>query len=202
MKTLQHCEPGTALMSIHRFSAGCLLAWALLAATTTAGAQQPGLTLSDDGATIVDNQTSQAWSRCLEGARWDGQACIGSPRLATHAEALALARARSTQDGQRWRLPRVKELQLFTKRVARIASAPDPILPPAPGEWLWTDSANIDTRPVNQYEYKNIERGVTSQNANSLAFLHGWAVNQQTGAARGDVPKRSRLPVRLVRSEN
>lgn len=188
-------------MSIHRFSAGAALAWALLAGTAAADAQQSSLTLSGDGASIVDAQTGQAWSRCLEGTRWNGRACVGSPRMVTHAEALALARARSEQEGQRWRLPRVKELQLFTKKVARITSERDPVLPPAPGEWLWSESANIDTRPVNQYEYRNIERGVTSQNANSLAFLHGWAVNQQTGAARSDVHKRSRLPVRLVRAE-
>jgi hypothetical protein len=31
-------------------------------------------------------------------------------------------------------------------------------------------------------------------------FLHGWAVNLDTGVARGDVTKATRLPVRLVRA--
>lgn len=188
-------------MPLHKFSVLCALSLALHATFATAQAEQPGLLASDDGAFIVDPKTRQVWSRCLEGTRWDGQACSGTPRLATHAEALAMARTRSKEDGQRWRLPRVKELQLVMSKAAHAARDKSSLFPPTPGDWLWTDSANIDTTPVNQYQYKNIEKGISSQNANSLAFLHGWAVNPQTGAARGDVPKRSRLPVRLVRSE-
>ena len=58
---------------------------------------------------------------------------------------------------------------------------------------------SVDTSNVNQYDYKNIERGVTPQNANRIAFLHGWAVNLLTGEAREDVLERTKLPVRLVR---
>ncbi len=119
--------------------------------------------------------------------------------MVTHAQALALARARSRQEGQRWRLPRVKELQALSRKAAQ-ATTPS-LLPTAPGGWLWTDSATIDTRPVNPYDYNNIQRGIDAQNANNMAFLHGWTVHQDTAEARGDTPKRTRLPVRLVRAD-
>ncbi len=54
------------------------------------------------------------------------------------------------------------------------------------------------TWDVSGKRAKNIEKGVTAENSNSLAFLHGWAVNPQTGEARGDVLKREKLLVRLV----
>ena len=41
-------------------------------------------------------------------------------------------------------------------------------------------------------------QGRTSENTTQLAFLHAWAVNLATGEARGDVLKRTELPVRLV----
>lgn len=195
-------DKDASMVSIHGMIMGSLLA--LVMHTTSAADQSAppaALQLMDNGASILDRQSHQVWSRCLEGTRWDGQTCVGSPSMATHAQALSLARARSRQEGQRWRLPRVKELQALSRKAAHAAAQPASILPPAPGDWLWTDSATIDTRPVNQYDYKNIERGINAQNANSLAFLHGWSVNQQTADARSDMPKRTRLPVRLVRAE-
>ncbi len=42
-------------------------------------------------------------------------------------------------------------------------------------------------------------QGRTEDNTNRLDFLRGWAVNLTTGEAAGDVNRRSRLPVRLVR---
>jgi hypothetical protein len=44
-------------------------------------------------------------------------------------------------------------------------------------------------------------RGRTNENTNRMAFLHGWAVNLTSGEARGDVTKRTKLPVRLVRPQ-
>lgn len=181
-----------------------MASWLVLVMSSTSAGdvpfQPPALQLSEDGTTIVDRQTRQVWSRCLEGTQWDGRACSGSPRMVTHAQALALARARSRQEGQRWRLPRVKELQALSRKAAHATGSSPSILPPAPGGWLWTDSATIDTRPINPYDYNNIQRGIDPQNANSVAFLHGWTVHQDTAEARGDTPKRTRLPVRLVRA--
>jgi len=193
-------ERDTSMKSTHLMLLACVLAMVMQSAPAKdAPGQPPALQISDDGASILDRQTRQVWSRCLEGTQWDGQTCSGSPRMVTHAQALALARARSRQEGQRWRLPRVKELQALSRKAAQ-ATTPS-LLPTAPGGWLWTDSATIDTRPVNPYDYNNIQRGIDAQNANNITFLHGWTVHQDTAEARGDTPKRTRLPVRLVRAD-
>ena len=52
---------------------------------------------------------------------------------------------------------------------------------------------------MNQYSYDNIQKGRNNDNADRMAYLHGWAVNLATGEAKGDVSKRSNLPLRLVR---
>ena len=165
-------------------------------------AESPDLVVSKDGTYVSDLRSKLAWSRCVEGMRRDGKTCVGEPQLASHAGALSLASARAKAEGLRWRVPRVKELQRLMSKAAQSAQGVVAVFPAAPPDWNWTASANIDAGPVNQYDYKNIERGVTEQNANRMAFLHGWAVNMQTGEARGNISKRTRLSVRLVRQED
>lgn len=163
------------------------------------------LRLSDDQTLVLDHETRQAWSRCVEGMQWTGKTCAGEPVMATHKEALALAAARRKADGKDWRLPRVPELRQLAleteiaRRTGLIA------FPHAPDDWYWTSTANVDTRAAesNQYNYGNIMRGQNSVDTNRLGFLHGWAVDLRSGEARGDVLKRSaRLPVLLVRSQD
>ncbi|WP_428420277.1 DUF1566 domain-containing protein [Methylibium sp.] len=183
------------------------LVGSLAAALATAAAwaaeppASPNWLLSEDGAYVIDPRSKLAWPRCVEGMQWNGKTCTGEPVLVNHAEAMALATTRAKADGVRWRLPRVAELQ----RLVNKAAAPrrlDPVLfPAAPGTWHWAIRANVDTATVNQYDYGNIVQGRTNANANRMAFLHGWAVNLETGEARGDVTKRTKLPVRLVRPQ-
>lgn len=173
---------------------------ALAQAAAPACAELPRLVPADHGAQILDPHTGLAWSRCVEGMRWNGKTCTGQPVRVSHAQALALAAARKDADGFAWRLPRVAELQ---RLLHRAGSPPglDPVLfPAAPAEGHWAMTASIDTSlsPVNQYNYANIQRGRTDENTTQLSFLHGWAVNPATGEARGDVLKRTELPVRLV----
>jgi hypothetical protein len=191
---LPHCRPRA------------VLTLALLTATVQAAmpipADAPGLVLADHGAQILDPYTGLAWSRCVEGMRWNGKTrtCTGQPVRVSHAQALALAAARKAADGLAWRLPRVAELQRLMHRT-RSGPALDPVLfPAAPAENHWAMTASIDTHisPVNQYNYANIQRGRTDENSTQLSFLHGWAMNPATGEARGDVLKRTELPVRLV----
>ena len=114
----------------------------------------------------------------------------------SHADAVAAGVARSKSDGLSWRLPRVSEMQRVTRR-------PHPALalfPAAPEGWHWSGTAVVDLNSVNQYRYQNIRRHLTDENANRIAFLHGWAVDLATGEARDDVLKRTRLSVRLVRT--
>lgn len=179
-----------------------LCALAMPTAWASTSADSASLLVSEDGSQVTDRATKLVWSRCVEGMQWNGQNCTGTARLVTHAEALSLARARAKEEGLSWRIPRVKELQHLVGEARRLASGADTLFPGRPSEWLWSASTSIATGTVNQYDYKNIERGITEQNASRLAFLHGWVVNMATGEARGDMPKRTRLPIRLVRQED
>lgn len=180
--------------SIRVFLISCLV----VAAHAATAARASDFVVSQDGSFVVDAQTELVWSRCVEGMQWNGKNCIGTPRLATYVEALSMAKQRSKADGVQWRVPRVKELQHVLDKAMHSKQGLKAIFPAAPADWHWTGSANINTKSVNQYAYKNIERGATAKSADSLEFLHGWAVNSQTGEARGDVLKRDKLLVRLV----
>lgn len=176
-------------------------AMVLALASGGVGAAEPpaGLTVSPDGQELLDAAGGHAWSRCVEGMRWDGRACQGEPALFTLAEALAMARARSETSGKGWRVPRVPEIKGFGERLAH-ASQPATLAPAAPAGWYWTSTVRIDSEAVNPYAYRNVQRGATESHADRLVPQVGWAVDPRTGEARGDMPRRERLPLRLVRS--
>lgn len=175
-----------------------LAALLAIGVATSSTAAESGLAPSADGRELLDAASGHAWSRCAEGMRWDGRGCQGKPALFTHAEALALARSRSEAEGRAWRVPRVPELKHFGERLAH-AAQPALLAPSAPGGWYWTSSARIDSQAVNPYAYRNVQRGVTETQADRLVVQQGWAVDPRSGEARGDMPKRERLPLRLVR---
>ncbi|MDP3519018.1 MAG: DUF1566 domain-containing protein [Hydrogenophaga sp.] len=173
---------------------------ALLPIGVAAQAEAPRFALSEDGDHVIDLKAKLAWPRCVEGMVWDGKTCTGKPQLFDHAQASAHALARWKAEGIRWRLPHTTEL----KRLVDARLSPpglDPALfPAAPREWHWSGTANIRAAgQVNQYSYDNIQQGRTNDNADRMAYLHGWAVNLVSGEARGDVSKRTALPLRLVR---
>jgi hypothetical protein len=175
----------------------------LTAATVSSAAAQadaPRFALSEDGHHVIDLKAKLAWPRCVEGMVWDGKTCTGKPQLFDHGQASTHALARWKAEGIRWRLPHTTEL----KRLVDAHLSPpglDPVLfPAAPREWHWSGTANIRAAgQVNQYSYENIQQGRNNDNADRMAYLHGWAVNLVTGEARGDVSKRTALPLRLVR---
>jgi hypothetical protein len=158
-----------------------------------------GFVASEDGASVLQPQTKLIWRRCAEGVQWNGASCEGTPLLLTRGEAQTLAGARAKAEGLAWRVPHSKELQRLARATAQPQESTEAVFPAAPTGWHWSATVSVDTSNVNQYDYKNIERGVTPQNANRIAFLHGWAVNLLTGEAREDVLERTKLPVRLVR---
>jgi hypothetical protein len=158
----------------------------------------PNLLPSDDGSVVIDAKTKLAWARCDEGMLWSGKTCLGEPAMLTHAQAIASAATRKRMDGLNWRLPRVKELERVVTQGNHTAGLNPQLFPAGPLEWHWALTANVNTSgPGNQYNYGNILQG-QSFGADHMAFLHGWAVNFTTGEARGDVAKRTQLPVRLV----
>lgn len=161
-------------------------------------AAEPSLSPSADGSEIVQAEAHLAWRRCVEGMNWNGRTCVDSPRLLSHAQALAAAAERREATGQAWRVPRVQDLERLVHVRAKMDS--DRLFPGAVAGWYWTSTARVDARSVNPYDYGNIRRGVTEQNVNRLGFMHGWAVNSETGAASDEFAKKTQLPVRLVRS--
>ena len=180
----------------------CGLSWAHPA---SAGDEQ-AWALSKDGQEVIDTRSGQAWSRCVEGMQWDGKRCKGEALALTHKEALARATARRNADGQAWRVPRVTELRRLAAdmaghpRLARELSTggQDGVT----SDLYWASTSNVDTRTgvANPYNYGNIVRGVNGGNATSMAFLHGWAVDMSTAEATGDVLKKTKLRVRLIRT--
>jgi hypothetical protein len=175
-----------------------IAAWALVCAAPLAmGEDAAKLVPSADGRELVDAGAGLAWSRCVEGMRWDGRHCTGAPLLATHAEALALARARSAAEGQPWRVPRAQELRRLPERLGAAQNAAA-LVPDAPRGWHWSSTARIETESVNAYSYGNVQRGTTERHVDRLATQAGWAVDQPGGAVR-EMRKREKLPVRLVR---
>lgn len=157
------------------------------------------LTVSADGSEVLHADAHMAWQRCVEGTGWNGKGCVGSPRLLTHAQALAAAAERRRTTGQEWRVPRLQEFERLARARAQ-ADLDARLFPFAPTGWYWTSTSRVDTRSVNPYDYANIRRGVTEQNVNRMDFMHGWAVNGLTGEASGEFTKKTALAVRLVRS--
>lgn len=179
---------------------GVLPVLALGLALSQAGAAEPALdaalSLTDDGAYVVDARSKLAWPRCVEGMVWNGRTCTGEPQLMTHAEATAWAARRAKADGVPWRLPRVTELRRWAARAGKAVSPGAELFPAAPLDWYWTLTSSIDTRSVNPYTYGNISQGRSE--GTRLGVQQGWAVNMATGDAEGDVSRKSRLVVRLV----
>ena len=161
------------------------------------GQQVARLEPGADGRELLDKDAGLAWSRCVEGMHWSGRRCEGEPTRATHKEALALARARSEAQGQRWRLPRVQELKRLGERVSHAPNAAE-LTPDAPRGWYWSATVRIQTEAVNPYSYSNVQTGTTERQVDRLAPQTGWAVEQPAGAVH-DSPKHVKLLVRLVR---
>jgi len=176
----------------------CSLA-ALLAAPASVADEAARLVPSADGREWIDAAAGLAWTRCVQGMEWDGRRCVGEPVLATHAQALAFARAHAEADGRPWRLPRVIEFKHFLER---FRPGKDAALQASmgPAGWYWTGSTRIESEAVNQYSYRNVQRGAAPGHVDRLAVQTGWAVEQPGGAASGDMARREKLAVRFVRA--
>jgi hypothetical protein len=177
-----------------------IAALVLLALTGPAGAAEVSpapLHPSADGREVIDTRAGSAWPRCVEGMAWNGRTCTGTPHLMRHNEALALAAQRSRETGQRWRLPRVPELRRLAGRHGLDAR----LFPAAPPDWHWSATIVTEQKTVNPYSYANVMKAAQGDGPPPPAssFVNGWAVNLMDGESRGDVPRGSRLVVRLVR---
>lgn len=127
-----------------------------------------------NGAEVTDTVTGLVWRRCVEGQRWKGSSCEGSPLKFNWPKALDRARSEAS-GGIPWRLPNVKEL----------------------GSLVDDSRANpaIDTA-VFPGVYNEIFR--TSTHAAGAAW-GAWCVHFGDGSV-GYTNRNHHFPVRLVRS--
>jgi hypothetical protein len=151
-----------------------------------------------NGTYVVDMASRLAWPRCVEGMLWTGAGCTGSPALFNRSGALARAAQLTKAQGVQWRLPSAGELRGLLKSSAHPQGLDPALFPRVTGDWVWSTTVKIDTAPVNQYNYGNIMKGRNAGNTQPMEALTGMAVNMVTGATRSDVPKSTKLPVRLV----
>ncbi|MDD2713567.1 MAG: DUF1566 domain-containing protein [Simplicispira sp.] len=157
---------------------------------------------SADGSLVLDRRTKLAWARCVEGMHWNGKTCTGQRQLFDRTQAIALVKARAKAEGVRWRLPRVNELRRLVDKKANPPGLPPKLFPAAPFGLHWTSTANIKHYANNLYNYTNIAQGSAGAASSRLAALDGWAVDMETGEASGDIPRNTKLPVRLVRPQD
>lgn len=159
----------------------------------------PEWSLTSDGQYLYQRSTHLIWQRCLQGMRWTGKTCAGAAKPMGFHDAQALVNRRAQTDALPWRLPSVRELQqqAFLGKSTTLTS--QILLPPAQRGWTWSSTAPLQLRRVNAYSYDNVMRSTQGQELTQLKFLHGWAVDTASGAARDDVVKRTPMFVRLVR---
>ncbi len=165
------------------------------AASSVASTLRP----SADNTAIIDQRSKLAWARCVEGMIWNGKTCSGQRQLFDRAEANAVAQTRANTEEVRWRLPRANELRRLVDKKANPPGIPRLLFPAAPSGLHWTSTANIKNFSNNQYNYTNMTQGNAGVTGSRLAALDGWAVDMDTGIASGDIPRSTKLPVRLVR---
>ena len=173
------------------------------AAPATPAARAPAsptsaLELSEDGHLVIDRRSKLAWARCAEGMQWNGTTCTGQRQLFDRTQALARAQARAQQDGLRWRLPRAPELRRLVDKQANPPGLPKELFPAAPGAWHWSGTVTIQNYANNPYNYGNVSQGSASTGSR-LTTQVGWAVDVETAESRGDMPRSSKLALRLVR---
>ena len=179
------------------FLTGALAVGSVLLAGAAAAQGAAPAGVFADGALVIDTRAKIAWPRCVEGMRWDGKTCTGHASLLTYAEAKALATQRWKADGVRWRLPRVPELRRLVDRSAHPPAVDPMLFPNAPGGWQWTGTSSVNAGAVNPYAYENAARG--GKRADELKVQHAWAVDMDSAKGRGDMPRGTALPVRLLR---
>ena len=193
-----------SLLRIHGFVCALLAVASVQAAPAAAptpaartATAKPFLVASTDGAWVIDTRTRNAWPRCVEGMQWNGRTCTGTPRLFTHAQALALASQRWKAEGVAWRLPRVNELKRLVDKSLQPSGLNPELFPAAPEDWHWSGTANVNASGVNRYDYSNVARA--GEGASSLSAQKAWAVDLSSGEASPDMGRGTALPVRLIR---
>ena len=96
-----------------------------------------GYTISVDGQEVLDSETGLIWRRCIEGMRWNGSACAGTPLYSMWHDALHHAESERQKTGIAWRLPNVKELASLVDTEAADMAIDAAVFPATPHDHFW-----------------------------------------------------------------
>ena len=66
--------------------------------------------VSDDGTTVLDQETELNWQRCVLGHSWDGATCGGTAQSLTQSGGETACQALAASSSGEWRLPTFREL--------------------------------------------------------------------------------------------
>ena len=171
-------------------------------AQTTPGSPAADWAISADGQQLLQAGARLLWPRCVEGMRWNGRTCTGTPMYLDYPQAVEQARRRSQAEGVRWRLPTARELQFVSQHNQRAVDARQTALLPEPSlGWSWSATTSVIRQQVNPYSYDTIARGAAGgAGGQQLDLENGWAVNTGTAEMRGDISRRTPMMLRLVRA--
>ena len=97
--------------------------------------------ISDNQQEVLDTQTGLIWRRCVEGMKWDGKTCSGSPFYGMFQEVLERASNQARLTGKPWRVPNVKELGSLVDSTQTTISIDSTVFPATQNDQFWSSSS-------------------------------------------------------------
>lgn len=97
--------------------------------------------ISDNQQEVLDMQTGLIWRRCVEGMKWDGKTCSGSPFYGMFQESLERAANQARLTGKPWRVPNVKELGSLVDETQSPIAIDSVVFPATMNDQFWSSSS-------------------------------------------------------------
>jgi hypothetical protein len=97
--------------------------------------------VSDNQQEVLDTQTGLIWRRCVEGMKWNGTTCSGSPFYGMFQEVLERAVNQAHLTGKPWRVPNIKELSSLVDSTQSNISIDAVIFPATLNDQFWSSSS-------------------------------------------------------------
>lgn len=97
--------------------------------------------ISDNQQEVLDTQTGLIWRRCVEGMKWNGSTCSGSPFYGMFQEVLERAVNQAHLTGKPWRVPNVKELGSLVDQTQSPITIDSTVFPATQNDQFWSSSS-------------------------------------------------------------
>ncbi|MCX7074568.1 MAG: DUF1566 domain-containing protein [Methylococcales bacterium] len=97
--------------------------------------------ISDNQQEVLDMQTGLIWRRCIEGLKWNGTTCSGSPFYGMFQESLERAANQARLTGKPWRVPSVKELGSLADQSQSPIAIDSVVFPATVNDQFWSASS-------------------------------------------------------------